>query len=87
MFHSSIRFERVRKVGCIKEGHLRGQVLQHSSQVHWSASTDARGILALLQETGDTTNRELEACLRGLAHGLLGRLALTASRHDCKLVC
>ena len=67
----------------VKKVHLSGQVLQHSCQVDWGTGTDASGVLALLQEAGDATHWELKTRLRGLAHRLLGSLALTASRHDC----
>ena len=66
--------------------HLGGQVLQHSGQVHGGASTDTLGVLALLQEPRNAANRELQARLRGLADGLLGRLALATTRHGCNRV-
>jgi len=42
---------------------LSSQVLQDGSEVNWGASTDTLGIVTLLQETMDTTNRELETGL------------------------
>lgn len=56
----------------------------------WCTCTDTLGIVALLQETVDTTDRELEAslCRAGLRLGFAGGLArarlcfATFARHD-----
>ncbi len=50
---------------------LSSQVLKDGSEVHRGTSTNARGVLALLQEAGDTTDRELKASLGGLRLALL----------------
>jgi len=46
----------------------------------WGTSADTLGVVALLQETVNTTNRELEAGLRGSGDGLSISATLTASR-------
>jgi len=53
------------------------KVLEHGSEVHWGASADAGGVLALLEEAAHASHRELQAGLRRLA-GSLGR-SLAAS--------
>lgn len=62
--------------------HLSSEVLHHCGEVHGRARADALGVLALLEETGDTADGELETGLGGPAHGLLAGLALAATRHD-----
>ena len=46
----------------------------------WGTGTDTLGIVALLQETMDTANRELEAGLRGSGDGLSVSATLPAGR-------
>ncbi|ETV79078.1 hypothetical protein H257_07829 [Aphanomyces astaci] len=46
------------------------QVFQHGGEVHGGTATDALGEAALLQETGDTTDGELEAGLGRTGRGL-----------------
>mgnify|MGYP006952853420 CR=1 FL=1 len=43
--------------------NLSGQVLEDSGEVHGGTSTNALGITALLEVTGDTANRELKTSL------------------------
>ena len=43
---------------------LSAQILKHSSQVHWSTSTNTLSIVAFPKKTVDTTNRELKPCSR-----------------------
>ena len=62
----------------------RNQVSQRSSMdiqlSHtWSASTNTLSVVSLLQQTMDTTNRELEAGLRGSGDGFSISTSLTAS--------
>ena len=54
-----------------------------SHQVDWCTSADAGCVLALLQVSGNPSNRELQASLAGSGHLLLssGTLAFAASRH------
>ena len=61
--------------------NFSGEVLEHRGEVHRGAGTDAGGVLALLQVSRNTANRELEARLGGSAHGLLAGLTLSSSRH------
>ena len=61
---------------------LGGQVLEHGGEVDGGARADAGRELALLQVAGDTADRELEAGLGRLGHGLLaGGFAFAAARH------
>ena len=57
---------------------LGSEVLEDGAEVDGSARADTSGVLALLQETGDTTDRELETRLGGLSHAFLAILS-TAS--------
>ena len=41
------------------------EILEDSSKVNWSTSTDTLSVVALAQETVDTTDRECETCLGG----------------------
>jgi len=55
---------------------LSSQVLENGGQVDGRAGSHASGVLASLQEPGDTADRELEPGLGGPADGLLaGTLA------------
>ena len=66
-------------VACQLE-HLSGQVFHHSSQVHWCASTNALGVVALAQVTVDTSYGELQTSTAGTSLGLsLGFASLSAS--------
>jgi len=66
---------------------LGGQVLKDGGEVDGGAGADARRELALLQVAGDTADRELEASLGRLGHGLLaGGFAFAAARH-CEFGC
>ena len=58
---------------------LSGEVLKDGGEVDWSTSTDAGGILALLQEAANSANRELEASSGRLGLGLLAVSLSTAS--------
>jgi len=58
--------------------NFSAEVLEHSSEVHWSASTDAGSVLALLEEAAHTCHRELETSLGRLGSRLASGLA-TAS--------
>jgi len=58
--------------------NLSGQVLQDRGEVDGGSGTDTGGVASLAQETGDTSNGELESSLGGLGRGLLARLG-TAS--------
>ena len=61
---------------------LSGEVLHDGSQVDWGASTDTLRIVASLQKTVDTTNRELESCASRSALGLSTSFASFATaRH------
>ena len=64
---------------------LSAQILKHSSQVHWSTSTNTLSIVAFPKKTVDTTNRELKPCSGGSTLGL-GALSFsfTATRHVSK---
>lgn len=42
--------------------NLSSQVLEDSSQVDWSTSTDSFGIVTLPHQTVDSTDGELESC-------------------------
>ena len=44
---------------------LSGEVLKDGSEVHGGTSTDSLGEAALLEESGDSTNGELESSLGG----------------------
>jgi hypothetical protein len=44
--------------------HLRSEVLHHRGEVHRSTRANTVGVLALLQETSNTTDRELKSRLR-----------------------
>ncbi len=58
---------------------LSGEVLKDGGEVDWSTSTDAGGILALLQEAANSANRELEASSGGLGLSLLAVSLATAT--------
>jgi hypothetical protein len=58
---------------------LSSEVLKDGSEVNRSTSTNARSILALLQEAGDTANRELKTSLGGLRLALLAISLSTAA--------
>ena len=61
---------------------LSSEVLHHSSQVDWGASTDTLRVVSTLEETVDTTNRELESCASRSALGLSASFASFATtRH------
>ena len=54
--------------------NLSGEVLQHSSQIHGCASTNALSIVAFLQETMDPADRKLDYPREGDASdGIEGR--------------
>ena len=65
--------------------NLGGEVLKDSREVHGGAGADALGVTALLQETMDTTNRELKVGARRarLGAAALGLARLSSTRHDC----
>lgn len=53
--------------------HLGGEVFHHSSHIDWGASPNAIGITTLSEETMDTADRKLKACLTGTGlRGFLG---------------
>jgi len=59
--------------------NLSAEVLEDSSEVDGSASTDALSVLTLLQEAANTTNGECETSLSGAGDDLAGLgLATTA---------
>jgi hypothetical protein len=60
--------------------NLSSQVLQDSSQVDGGASTDTLSVVALSQETVDTTNRERETSLGRTRLGVLGATRGLATR-------
>ena len=43
--------------------NLSGEVLKNGSEVHWGTCTNALGVAACLQETGNATNWELKTSL------------------------
>ena len=45
---------------------LSAQILEHSSQVHWSTGANTLSIIAFAKKTVDTTNRELKPCYERL---------------------
>ena len=62
---------------------LSGQVLHDCSHVDWGTSSHTSGIVALPEETVDTSHRELEASPAGAGLCLSLHLsALATSRHD-----
>jgi len=58
--------------------NLSAQLLEHSSQVHWSTGANTLSIVAFAKKTVDTTNRELKPCSGGAAFGV-GALCLSFS--------
>ena len=61
---------------------LSGEVLKNSGQVDWSTSAHSLGVVALSEQSVDTTNRELETSSRGTGLGLsLHFASLATTRH------
>jgi hypothetical protein len=63
--------------------HLGRQVFHHCRQIDGRSGTDALGVVALAQQTMNTTDRELQTSPAAPRLGLSFRFAsLSASRHD-----
>ena len=78
---------------CMLSKHTHGRVLtccnvlQHSCQVDGGASSNALGVLALLQEAGDAAHGELQAGLGAARHCLLATCGFAATTSGCCLAC
>ena len=58
---------------------LSREVLKDGGEVHWGTGTDALSVSALLQETSESSDWELESSLGCSANGASGGLALASS--------
>ena len=70
--------------------NLSREVLEDSGEVDWGTSTDTLGVVALAEETVDTTDGELKTGLLGAGLGasrllLLGCSCRLSTDHDCLL--
>jgi len=66
---------------------LSSQVLHDGGQVHGGTGTDALGVVALAEQTVDTTHGELESRTAGASLGLALHLSsFAATRHDLSRV-
>ena len=65
--------------------HLSSEVLEDGGKVDGGSSSNTLGIVALAEQTVETSNGELKSCTRRARFGLSARLglaSLSSSRHD-----
>ena len=68
--------------------HFGGQVFEHGGQVDGSTGTDSLGVVALAEQTVDTTDGELETSSGRARLGLsLHFASLATTRHFAVMIC
>ena len=76
----------VTKVVQMSDVTYQTKSVRKAYQVHWSASTNAGCVLALLQVPGNSSHWELQTSLAGSRNLFLAcrSFSFAASRHDCR---